>query len=95
MEKSSSNTYLALVFNHEKESLVRVANQFVQCFDIQAEPHEPLKKLSFKFKQKMKDNHLQTCLKKLQHGYLFRNHKDSNQVSQSATHLWLKKSSFS
>ena len=80
MEKLPSNTYLALVFNHEKESVVRVANQFVQCFDIQAEPHEPPKKLSFKINQKMKENHLQTWLKKPQHG---------------ATHLCLKKSSFS
>ena len=64
MEKSPSNTYLALVFNHEKESLVRVADQFVKCFNIQAEPHEPPKKLSFKIKQKNKENHLQTWLKK-------------------------------
>ena len=94
MEKSPSNTYLALVFNHEKESLVRVANQFVKCFHIQAEPHEPPKKLSFKIKQKMKENHTQTWLKKPQHGYLFRNREDSSQVNESATHLWLKKSSF-
>ena len=95
MEKSPSNTYLALVFNHEKESLVRVANQFAQCFHIQEEPHEPLKKLSFKIKQKMKENHLQTWLKKPQHSYLFRIREDSNQVNETATHLWLKKSSFS
>ena len=54
MEKSPSNTYLDLVFDHKKESLVRVANEFVQCFDIQAEPNEPPKKLSFEIKQKMK-----------------------------------------
>ena len=95
MEKSPSNTYLELVFNHEKESLVRVANQYVQLFHIQAEPHEPPKKLSFKIKQKMKENHLQTWLKKPQHSYLFRNREDSNQVNDSATYLWLKKSSFS
>ena len=40
MAKSPFNTYLALVFNHKKESLVRIANQFLQCFDIQAEPNE-------------------------------------------------------
>ena len=90
MEKSPSNTYLAFAFNHEKESLVRVANQFVQCFDIQVEPHEPPKKISFKIKQKTKKNHLQTWLKKSQHGYLFRDCEDSNQVNESATHLWLK-----
>ena len=48
VEKSPSNTYLALVFNYEKKSLVRVANQFVQCFDILVEPNEPTKNLSFK-----------------------------------------------
>ena len=52
MEKSPPNTYLDLVFNHEKESLVNDANEFVQCFGIQAEPNEPPKKLSFKIKQK-------------------------------------------
>ena len=56
MEKSPPNTYLELVFNHEKESLVRVANEFVQCFDTQAEPNELSKKLSLKIKQKMKEN---------------------------------------
>ena len=95
MEKSPCNTYLALVFNHEKESLVRFANQFVQCFDIQAEPNEPPKKLSFKIKQKMKENHLRIWLKKPQHGYLFRSREDSNHLNESATHLWSKKSSFS
>ena len=43
----------------------------------------------------MKENHLQIWLKKSQHGYLFRNREDSNQVNESATHLWLKKSSSS
>ena len=52
MEKSPSNTHSALVSNHEKESLIRVANQFAQSLDIQAEPNEPPKKLSFKIKQK-------------------------------------------
>ena len=51
-------------------------------------------KLSFKIKLKMKENHLQTWLKNPQHGYLFWNREDRNQVNESATHLWLKKSSF-
>ena len=89
-KKSPSNPYLDLVFNHEKEPLVRVANEFVQCFDIQAEPNEPPKKRSFKIKQKMNENHRQTWLKKPQHGYLFRNREDRNQVNENATHLWLK-----
>ena len=55
MEESPSNTYLVLVFNHEKESFIRTANQFVQCFDIQVKPNEPPKKLSFKIKQKIKE----------------------------------------
>ena len=70
MKKSSSNTYLDLVFNHGKESLVRVSNEFVQYFDIQVKQNEPPKKLSFKIKQKMKENHSQTWLKKPQLGYL-------------------------
>ena len=59
MEKSPSNTYLelnhnkeSLVFNHKKESIVRVAYYFVQCFDIQAEPHEPPKNFHLKFLKK-------------------------------------------
>ena len=44
MEKSPSNTYLALVFNHEKESFIRAANQFVQCFDIQVKPNQTTQK---------------------------------------------------
>ena len=95
MEKSPSNTYLELVFNHEKESLVRVTNEFVQCFDTQAEPNELSKKLSLKIKQKMKEKRLQTWLKKPKNGYLFRNREDRNRVNESATHQWLKKSSFS
>ena len=38
----------------------------------------------------MKENHRQTWLKKPQHGYLFRNREDRNQVNENATHLWLK-----
>ena len=94
-EKSPSNTYLSLVLEHEKESLVRVADQLIECFDIDANTNEPPKKLSLKIKQKMKDNHLETWIKKPQHGYLFRTRKDANQVNESATHLWLKTSSFS
>ena len=92
-EKSPSNTYLALVFNHQKESLVRVVNQFVQCFNIQAEPKKPSKTLSFKIKQKMKEDYMQTWLKTF--GYLFWSHEDSNKLSENAIHLWLKKSFFS
>ena len=80
-EKSLCNTYLALAFNHEKESPVRVANQFIQCFNIQAEPNEPPKKLLFKINQKVKENHLLTWLKKPQHGYLFQSRDYSNQVN--------------
>ena len=49
--------------------------------------NEPPKKLSFKIKQKMKENHPQTWLKKPQLGYLFRNPEDRNQVNESARHL--------
>ena len=52
MGKSPSNTYLDLVFDHKKESLVRVANEFVQCFDIQAEPNEPPKNFHLKLNKK-------------------------------------------
>ena len=60
LKKLPSNRYLALLFHHEKESLARVANDFVQCFNVQAEPDKPPKKFSFKIKQKMKENQLQT-----------------------------------
>ena len=50
--------------------------------------------LSFKIKQKMKENHQQTWLQEPQHDYLFRSCKGSNQVNESAAHLWLKNSSF-
>ena len=43
----------------------------------------------------MKENHLQTWLKKPQHDHLFRSHQDNNQVNESATNLRLKKSPFS
>ena len=69
-EKSPCNTYLSLVLDHEKESLVRVADQLIKCFDIDSYTNEPPKKLSFKIKHKMKENHLQTWIKKPQHGYL-------------------------
>ena len=52
MEKSPSNTYLALVFNHEKESFIRAVNQFVQCFDIQVKPNEPPKNFHLKLSKK-------------------------------------------
>ena len=42
----------------------------------------------------MKENHVKTWLKKPQPSYLFCSHEDSNQVNESATQLWLKKSSF-
>ena len=43
----------------------------------------------------MKDNHLQTWLKKPQHGYLFRTRKEGNEINESETHLYTKKLSFS
>ena len=42
----------------------------------------------------MKENHQQTWLQEPQHDYLFRSCKGSNQVNESAAHLWLKNSSF-
>ena len=44
MEELPTKTYLAPIFNREKESLVRVASQFVQCVNVQTKPNEPPKK---------------------------------------------------
>ena len=52
MEKSPSNTYLDLVFDHKKESLVRVANEFVQCFDIQVNQMNHPKNFHLKLNKK-------------------------------------------
>ena len=56
----------------EGNSLVRVAEELVKCFNIDVTQGEGLKKLSAQIKQNMKDNHLKAWIAKPQHGYLFR-----------------------
>ena len=65
-EASSSNPYLALVQEHETGSLIRVAKQLTECFDVEPKETDTAKTLSKQVKEKMKDNHLQEWIEKPQ-----------------------------
>ena len=42
-EKAVDNPYLALVLEHEKGSLIRVADQLTTCFDVEPKATDTLK----------------------------------------------------
>ena len=94
-EQAPSNAYLAEVVKHEGNSLVRVAEELVKCFNIDVTQAEGLKKLSAQIKQNMKDNHLKAWIAKPQHGYLFRTRAAAKDPNECYTNAWMKKSSFS
>ena len=94
-EKCDSNPYLALVLQHEKESLIRVADQLTECFDVETKETDTAKSVSKHMKEKLKENHLQAWIEKPQHGYLMRTRKDVEAINETATNAWLKKSTFS
>ena len=47
-EKADSNPYLALVLEHEKGSLIRVADQLTTCFDVEPKATDTPKTISKK-----------------------------------------------
>ena len=94
-EKAADNPYLALVLEHERGSLIRVADQLTTCFDVEPKENDTPKTISKQVKEKMKENHLQAWVEKPQHGYLERTRKDVEQCQEKATNGWLKKSTFS
>ena len=94
-EKSESNRYLALVLEHERDTLVRVADQLTTCFNVEAKERDTAKSISKRVKEEMKDSHLQAWIEKPQHGYLMRTRKEVEDCHEKATNAWLKKSTFS
>ena len=94
-EAEISNPYIELVVEHEKENLMRVSEQLKTSFGIDTTDTESPKNISMRIKQKMKENHVTTWIKKPQHGYLFRTRKSVGQTNEDLTNSWLKKSTFS
>ena len=94
-EQSSSNTFLAAVLKHEKNCLVRVADELTNCFGIDTTEADSPKLLASQIKKKLKDNHLKAWTEKPQHGYLFRTRSGVKNTNETHTNAWMKKSSFS
>ena len=94
-EKAVSNPYLALVLEHEKGSLIRVADQLTSCFGVVPKETDTPKTISKQVKEQLKENHLQAWIEKPQHGYLMRTRKDVDRCNETATNGWLKKSTYS
>ena len=89
------NPYIDLVLKHEKEGLMRVAEQLETTLGIITSKGKSPKQLSKEIKDEIKENHLTAWKKKPQHGYLFRTRQTVAQVNEDLTNVWMKKSSFS
>lgn len=94
-EKAESNPYLALVIQHEKGSLMRVADQLTSCFNVEAKETDTAKSMAKQLKEKLKDNHLSAWIEKPQHGYLMRTRNDVEECQEVETNAWMKRSTFS
>jgi hypothetical protein len=89
------NIFLASVTKHEKESLNRVAEELMNCFNVTMNEADSPKVTSMQIKHKMKEYHLKVWNDKKQHGYLFRTRNIVEQINEDLTNAWMKKSSFS
>ena len=89
------NPYIDLVLKHEKEGLMRVAEQLEVTLGITTSEGKSPKQLSKEIKDEIKDNHLTAWKKKPQHGYLFQTRQTVAEVNEDLTNAWMKKSSFS
>ena len=89
------NPNIDLALKHEKEGLMRVAEQLEVTLGITTSEGKSPKQLSKEIKDEIKENHLTAWKKKPQHGYLFRTRQTVAQVNEDLTNAWMKKSSFS
>ena len=93
-ERSPHNPFLALVTKHE-DTLMRVASQLIQCFDVNTNDHENPKSVTKRLTEKIKQNHVHAWIEKPQHGYLMRTRVKVENCDATLTNAWMKKSTFS
>ena len=90
-----SNRFLALVYAHEQKRQVRVASELTTALHVENGADTSPKELAAAVKNKLKANHLESWIKKPQHGYLYRSHQNVPQIDSINHHKWLTKGKFS
>ena len=90
------NRFLQHVVRHESEGSIRVAENLMENFDIDANNLDHnTKTTNLSLKRKIKSNHLEKWINKNQHGYLKRSRKSVQHIDNQNTEIWLKNAPFS
>ena len=94
-QSSVSNPFLQLVRKHEEEGMLRVSEELQLSLNIIVQDESPPKAISTLSKKCLKKLHKDNWMKNKQHGYLFNNRININDIDLELTYGWLKNSTFS
>ena len=94
-EQANRNVFLSMVLDHEKETLVRVADELINVLEIEITETSTPKELSEKSKIKIKKDHLDNWIKKPQHGLLMRTREQVTNIDHKYANKCMKTSTFS
>ena len=88
-EVSKGNKLLQLVWDHEQESLIKVADELEKYYNIKETPeHQDLQQPTTskaKIKETMQKNHLENWHKKTMHGYLPKKISEDKEIDHKQT----------
>ena len=84
-----------MVSKYGNEALVRVAGDVLNVHEIETFETSTPKELSEKTNTKVKEDHLKSCIKIQQHGFLMRTREQVANIDDNYTNKWMKTSTSS
>ena len=90
------NHYLENVYDHEKEGIVRIGQEYERLYlEEETDEIEVSKTITDKIKRRLSGKKKEDWLKKPQHGYLHKKVKENENIDQTTSNIWIKEGKIS